>query len=404
MTHRTSPSIEKSFSLVILFALLASGSSAQQLEERHGFARFGITPYPGKVEDALSAAASGTTITMASFTKVATKDNKQYTDTIVGTDPFTTTNKTTTIDVLIVPVKVVIGSTTFDPTVEDSCMDSSTPLAALQQSPILVPVVFDGQTTLDGHAQKINGVDVGTVTYPDAVRRAEFWAKVTTNHTVFNVTTAPTVTITDKEVGGQSNVIATHCFNDPNKSNYIGVFQQSYFLPYMQNTVIHNNSDPSKFLLLEMKNVVTSPTTPLNCATFCWVGWHGSQGSPVQTWAYSEYDTTDFWYDHGIVDISVLIHEVGEWLDDPLGINKTPIWGNEGYITGCPNPSYWEVGDPLKTGTDFPAITMTNGFTYHPQELAFYSWFYNSSTDPSLGAGGKFSSNGHYTTPAPICN
>jgi hypothetical protein len=172
----------------------------------------------------------------------------------------------------------------------------------------------------------------------------------------------------------------------------------------MENTVIHNNSSPSKFLLLLMKNVVTSDTTPLNCATFCWIGWHGSQGSPVQTWAYAEYDTTDFWYNSGIRDISVLAHEVGEWMDDPLGINNTPIWGKTGYVTGCPNPSYWEVGDPLITGTDFPAITMTNGITYHPQELAFYSWFYNSSTDPSIGAGGKFSSNGHFSTPSPICN
>ena len=403
MTHRRSFSAEQSLGLVILVALLASTTFAQKPEERHGFARTGVTPYPGKVEDALSGAGPGTIIPMATFTTKATKDNNSYSDTIVGTDPFTTSNQTTTIDVVVIPVKVVIGSTTFDPTVQDSCMGTSTPFNALLQSPLLVPVVFDGNTGLDGHAQKINGVDVGTVTYSDAVRRGEFWGVVTTNSVVFNVTTASTVTITDKEVGGQTNVIATHCFNNANKSNSIGVFQQSNFLSYMQNTVIKNHYDSSKFLLLEMKNVVTSPTTPLNCATFCWVGWHGSQGSPVQTWAYSEYDTTDFWYDRGIVDISVLVHEVGEWMDDPLGNNHTPIWGNSGYITGCPNPSYWEVGDPLKTGTDFPAITMTNGIVYHPQELAFYSWFYNSSTDPSIGAGGKFSSNGHFSAPAPIC-
>jgi hypothetical protein len=44
----------------------------------------------------------------------------------------------------------------------------------------------------------------------------------------------------------------------------------------------------------------------------------------------------------------------------------------------------------------------TSGHTYHPQELAFFSWFYHSS--PSLGVNGLFSNNGTFTSSAPPCS
>jgi len=47
-----------------------------------------------------------------------------------------------------------------------------------------------------------------------------------------------------------------------------------------------------------------------------------------------------------------------------------------------------EVGDPL-TGTNFK---MKHGsFTYHPQELAFFSWFYRTR---SVATEGKYSFEG----------
>ncbi len=72
-------------------------------------------------------------------------------------------------------------------------------------------------------------------------------------------------------------------------------------------------------------------------------------------------------------------------------------WGNIGQVSGC--QGNLEVGDP-RTGTNFPAAT-ANGFTYHLQELAFFSWFFHQS--PSWGAGGKYSNNGTFTTLAANC-
>src|SRR5207302_831672 len=82
------------------------------------------------------------------------------------------------------------------------------------------------------------------------------------------------------------------------------------------------------------------------------------------------------------LDTTAISHEVSEWMDDPLGTNPTPPWGGIGQVPGCMNNL--EVADPL-TGTGFPNVTMPNGYTYHLQELAFFSWFFGA---PSMRAGG----------------
>ena len=98
-------------------------------------------------------------------------------------------------------------------------------------------------------------------------------------------------------------------------------------------------------------------------------------------------------------DASIASHEIGEWMDDPLAYNPTPPWGNVGQVSGC--QANLEVGDPL-SGTLMPPITM-NGKEYQMQELAFFSWYFNKANDPSVGAGGKFSSNGTFQGPAKAC-
>jgi hypothetical protein len=89
-----------------------------------------------------------------------------------------------------------------------------------------------------------------------------------------------------------------------------------------------------------------------------------------------------------------MAHEIGEWMDDPFANNPTPPWGHIGQVAFCQNNL--EVGDPL-TGTGAPPIVMPNGFTYHLQELAFFSWFYGA---PSIGIHGWFSNNGTFLTDA----
>jgi hypothetical protein len=85
-------------------------------------------------------------------------------------------------------------------------------------------------------------------------------------------------------------------------------------------------------------------------------------------------------------------------MDDPFGNNPVPAWGHIGQQPGC--QGNLEVGDPL-TGTNIPDVTMPNGFSYHLQELVFFSWFYGA---PSTAVNGWFSDNNTFTSDAgPPC-
>jgi hypothetical protein len=149
------------------------------------------------------------------------------------------------------------------------------------------------------------------------------------------------------------------------------------------------------FLLSNVVESLTDPPTLSNC---CILGYHGATGNPVQTYSPMNWDTTG---DFGlrVADASTSSHEIGEFMDDPLGTNPTPAWGHIGQVGGC--QGNLEVGDPL-SGTLMPGITL-GGKTYHLQELAFFSWYFNRNGVPSLGAGGKFSSNGTFSGPSKPC-
>jgi hypothetical protein len=404
--NRSSAAGSVCLNLATLFisGLLLSGISAAGQavsgapNQGHGYA--GTVPYKGSVQDALAAAAAGSTIPLTTGTFVGTKDNSAHTVTFVGASPLAATKTATYINFLIVPVIVDIGSTTFDPTSADTCITNSlSPLAAFQQSPLLQQVAFDGGSGA-GHASLINGVNIGRVPYPDAFRRAEFWGKVAGSnyHTILKVsaTTPWTIKASDVQNMGGGKVWPTGCA-------VLGVLPTSGFQSYISGTVIPSIPEitPTTFVFFLLKDVVTTSSSTLDCSSFCEIGYHSVQGSPQQFYAVGEYDTTkSYWSSPGIEDISIITHEIGEWMDDPLVTNWTPTFGNIGQISGC--QSVWEPGDPL-TGVDFPAITMANGVTYHAQELAFWSWFYDAQGTHSVGAGGKFSMNGTFQGPSQPC-
>jgi hypothetical protein len=116
-----------------------------------------------------------------------------------------------------------------------------------------------------------------------------------------------------------------------------------------------------------------------------------------QTFSPADYDTSNIFLSP-VPDVSIMSHEVAEWMNDPFGHNPVPKWGHIGQQPGC--QGNLEVGDPL-SGTLAPPIAMPNGFTYHMQELAFFSWFYGA---PSMGVNGWFSDNGTFLRDAgPVC-
>ncbi len=104
----------------------------------------------------------------------------------------------------------------------------------------------------------------------------------------------------------------------------------------------------------------------------CIIGYHSAYARTGGTQTYAVGADTDpgEFSASGIRDIHAWSHEIGEWMDDPFVDNATAAWGHTGQVSGCQNNL--EVGDPL---TGIPYTVTLNGFTYHPQELGFNSWF-----------------------------
>jgi hypothetical protein len=313
-------------------------------------------------------------------------DGTSFTYTMVGKDPFVAqSTPATTIKTYLQPVIVKFGGQTWDPTVGDSC-DSTSALIRTQKSPI-----FKAQ------AWSFGGTGVGTAQYVDAFQRAGFYDQTRATginpgyHVKLKLITLPAMTV---NIPAADSVVedVIGCGN-----SLLGGIEINYWDNLLQTSIIPSLASkgvkPATLPVFLFGNVVMYDTVAANC---CILGYHNAfkVGSTLQTYSNAIYDNSGAF--SGSSDISALSHEVGEWLNDPNTVNPTKPWGNIGQVTGCQNNL--EVGDPL-SGTVFSDAL--NGKTYHPQELAFSSWFYHRA--PSGGVNGWYSNQGTFKTAAAAC-
>ena len=339
--------------------------------------------------------AVGATQKLKTWTASIAAPGGPYSYTMVGkkvTKAQTTPTTTVTAPVIPIIVKLTGGSAhTWDPTVTyAACGETASVLSRVQNSPL-----FDKTTTYT-----MNGVNEGATQYIDAFQRANFdkYTKATGvnpgYHVLMKYSAHPAITITNPPG------IATGAGGcEPE-----GALEINWFDNFLQNTVFPSLAaetkplGPKVFPIFVMRNVTFYIGSTANC---CALGYHNAFNNPafggnIQSYTAFEWPDNSF-FPASYNDTVVGSHEVGEWMDDPFTNNATPSWGNIGQVSGC--QGNLEVGDPL-TPTNVPPVTV-NGYTYHLQELAFFSWFYHQS--PSIGAGGKFSNNGTFTTFAANC-
>ena len=351
----------------------ASQSSQLQSADSGGkiHARYSAIPYQGT-----SAQLRRATNGVQMFSHSVVSGGKTFTYRQVGKDPFVKQSvPTSKIQVKVIPLRMQFDNRLFDPTAA-TCSPGGSPASLLAKSPL-------EQT----RAYTVGGTAVGTDQYTGFARRAEYFTQVSPSglnpgyHLNLTFTQLATKTV---KVNGPS---ATGC------SNFGDVFIDG-FDDYIRNTLIPSYGTQitaKTFPLVLITNVVMSDSGG-GC---CILGYHSAYShNGTQTYGVAEFDTSKSFT--GVKDISALSHEIAEWMDDPLVNNATPRWGHIGQVSGC--QANLENGDPL-SGTVVP-ISM-NGFTYHPQELAFSSWFYPGSTN--TGVNGWFSTNGKFRSAAAHC-
>lgn len=324
----------------------------------------------------LSAQAASLPIWSRTF--VASRDGKSYTVQGGGGNPFYNGARTTAIPITIVPLVFTFADgTVYDPTELDPCSANLSPIDAVLQSPIFQPTPVS-----------IDGVYLGQGQLLDEFQRANFYVRTSPTGDRYHVVLQPTVAapVAISVPAGASQIWQLGgCIA-------LGAMDWAVVYPILAR-VINPLLDPSRFTLFISANAVTvqSGLFQVNC---CDYGWHSfvnnSAGQPM-TYAVADYDSTGASL---MPDIMTISHEIAEWLNDPFVSNWSPAWDGGMF--------YEEVADPLFSQPFFPdGIQMPNGLTYHPQQLAFFSWFYGAF---SLGVGGFYSAVGSgipsFVTPA----
>ena len=373
--------------LALPAALPASAAPSPIKTFRPGHALYDVGVHP-RITPAQARASARAGTTVPEYTASVKVGTRTFSYTIVGKNPaIKVSNPATTVNAEIVPLIMKFSDgRSWNPTKADSCDPGASALARTKNSPVVV-----------SQSWKFGSTSVGTGQYVDAFQRAEFWkfAKPTGInpgfHVKLSVKTLPAVTI------NVPNTQAAEFGPIGCGNGLLGAANINWLDSHLQNTVIPSLASkgvgPTTFPVFLLHNFVEYVGTTANC---CVLGYHNIFNTPAgaQTYGLAMYDNSHQFT--GSADISVLAHEVGEWQNDPNTANPTPSWGHIGQVTGC--QANLEVGDPLSGKTIADTL---NGFTYHPQELAFFSWFYHQS--PSLGVNGWYSNKGTFKTFAAPC-
>jgi hypothetical protein len=355
-------------------------------------------------------AGSAKTPPLFTFNVQSNRDNNNYTGVMVGHDPFNGGGSASVVT-QVIPLIIVThtvgtsvnskgiiatkpGRVVFDSTARNTaCLGSqnNVPLTLVQQSPIFRSANFN-----------VGGTEVGVTQYIDAFQRASFWNVI--DKANYHVRLAPkTLAPIIIDIPAASGLaLATTALGPPAFCAPMAIIDINVFDGILDKQVLpalkKDGVDTSTFPMFILANVVESFGTPTNLNQCCVLGYHGTTGFPIQTYSPSNFDSTGL-FGAASEDTDTMAHEVGEWVNDPYGNNPTPAWGHTGQVPGC--QGNLEVGDPL-SGTNAPPIFGSNGFTYHLQELAFFSWFFQT---PSIGIHGWFSNNGTFLTDAgPPCH
>lgn len=352
--------------------------------------RYAVRPLRGLDEaTVVRQAAAGATVPM--WNGSAVTGGQRYSFTMVGKNPTTPlASQTTTIKTLIIPVAWVFetssGKVTLDPTLADSaCLSGDTAVKRVLQSPIFQKVTYTHNS------------QVGTGQFVDLFQRANFfeYTKSGSLNPAYHIVLSPTVEAKVTRTVANANKFVQGGL----PCGKLGLVGNDALDSYLQTTLIPKLAQSylttDTFPIFLFYNVVQFGNGISDC---CILGYHGAMELKGRFLAYGVVDFDSTRAFSGTGDVSIMSHEVAEWLDDPTGNNGTPSWGHTGQVSGCQNNL--EVGDPL-SGKDFPIGPMSNGVTYHVQDLAFESWFYHLK--PSLGVNGWYSLLGTFKSPAKAC-
>jgi hypothetical protein len=287
---------------------------------------------------------------------------KNITFTQIGGNP-ATTNSTSTINVLLIPVKFVITQNgtkyTFDPAkVKLANNNNRSVVTAMKDSPL-----FNSKIDFSPQYGSCKGscVDLGKTQYEDAFQRGTWWGANVGNepnyHVLYTTTVEKEVTITTTCTSGcivkQGSLVLGE-YNFGSMDSQIQTFLKSI-----------KDVNPGVLPLFISYDVY------LTSGGCCIGGYHDADGSQPGGQTYS-YDTYVYQAGEFSQDVSAFSHELGEWTDDPFVDN----------FVNCEDNNIMEVGDPLENMSNYGAFPYKDKkFTYNLQSLVYMGYFGAPTTD-----------------------
>ena len=334
---------------------------------------------------AISNRAAITIVSVPTFSRSYTIDGTVYPQTFVGSDP-ATSNITTNITVPVIPVIIVLNDgagPTYDPTKKLTSAPGGSALSATLAT--LTSPIFQNANYTTGGTNVGNGIQFG-----DAIMRATFWDSVSSTspnwHTVLKFQLKPAVTLRVPAISG----VTAGPLAEVNLT-WLGNKLDSL-------APLYGSTNFPIFLFYQVVETQDNG----GC---CVLGFHTAiqTGPNLQSYAMGTYIEPGTFGQSS--DVSVLSHEVAEWLNDPFVGNIVPNWPGPftfvppgpPYSTQCQNNL--ETGDPIEDRSDPAKLNFhitTFGRPYTLQNEALAPWFLHIS--PS------FSVNGYYTYLGPIDN
>jgi len=270
---------------------------------------------------------------------------------MVGTDP-KTTNTTTTVNVVLIPVKMIYGAAngnmTFNPKV-DTYPNGQIVIANMKKSPIFQ----SGIDFVQG------GTDVGNSQYIDAYQRANFWQTNVQNEPNYHVLL--NIVKQEKPLKITVQTAQGKVITNPFGTIKVGTMDINAFDSQLNTYISGHSADihPDVLPLFVTDNIY------LTSGGCCIGGYHSARGGAPsgQTYSYTTLVTEAKSFSQ---DVSALSHEIGEWMDDPFTTNRVH----------CTDNGIMENGDPLVSLPNYGGYPYKlNGFTYNLQDLVFIEYF-----------------------------
>ncbi|HZQ22367.1 MAG TPA: hypothetical protein VFA89_06165 [Terriglobales bacterium] len=292
-----------------------------------------------------------------------------YHYTMLGSDP-ALGSATTLITAVLIPLKMIFSDGTILDATAPVFGETRSSTRLVQVSPLFQQTNFSP-----------GGTNVGTTEYIDAFQRANFWSFVSTTspnyHVRFKLVTTPVQALTVPLADG-------YTLQGP--GNRLGYVNYSWYDGQLRSLLTRLGVRSNTLAIFLGYNIFQ------NSPGFVYAGYHTAVGNPAQVYMSAGFfDQKVFSYGGDIIALS---HEMGETMDDPFVSNIVPAWSNPQQPGTCSN--LLEVGDPV-SGLGI-GIFVVNGYSYHPEDLAFLPWF--AEQVPSTSVNGWYTFGNNYSLPA----